>query len=482
MPRLATLATLLLPSVFLSAQDHLAAPGIAFTEVKARRSDTVMREGWLEVAEDPAHPEGRRIRLHVMVLPARNGHPKPDPVFFLAGGPGQGAATMAEWMLDEWVRDDRDLVLVDQRGTGLSNPLRVETPGNDDDPAGYLKPIFVPENFAKARVQLEKHADLRFYTTPIAMDDLDAVRAALGYEKIDLYGGSYGTRAALVYMRQHHEHVRCAILDGVAPIAFENPLHHARSAQDGLDRLAEECAADPARHAAYPDLHADMATILAKLAEHPVDVAIDWHGKQLSVPLDRDSFTGAFRILMYSAESNRRAPLLLHRAAQGDFGPFAELAIASNRNLNASLALGMLMCVTASEDLSRITEDEIVRECKDTFLGESRVRAQLAVAKVWPKGELPDDYAQPVAVDVPTLLLSGTHDPVTPPRWGAEAASHLKNSLHVVVDGCHGVGQGPRMERLMREFLDRASVEDLDQSGIDEIRMDPIVLPDTHGR
>lgn len=475
-PRVAQLAfvSLALPALAQSPLARFKTDGPLALRAESFARDDVLLRGFLEVPEDRTKTDGRRIRLHVVVLPARGKEPREDPVFWLAGGPGQGAASLAPMFADHWVREDRDIVLVDQRGTGRSNPLQVKTADDPGDIDALLAPLFDADRFRAALRELEKRADLRCYTTPIAADDLAAVCDALGYERVNLIGGSYGTRMALVFMRQHRARVRAAVLDGVAPIAFENPLHHARSAQDGFDRLVEECEADERTRAAYPDLRGDLAQVLERLDQSPAKLSIGG----ADVALTRDGFTSALRVMMYYADGNRRVPLLLHRAAAGDLTPFAELAVQSNRGLRDSLALGMLMCVTTAEDLARIDEDEIVRECANTFLGDVRVRAQLAIASFWPRGALPKDYASPVSVDVPTLLLSGTHDPVTPPRWGEEAAAHLPRSKHVVVNGCHGVSGHPRVQRLVREFLAAASVDGLDLTGLDQVRMPPIELPE----
>ncbi|MEZ5966273.1 MAG: alpha/beta fold hydrolase [Planctomycetota bacterium] len=459
---------------------EVPATKLELREVLDRASGERVRVGELTVPEDRAHPRRRALHLRVVVVPARAAEPRPDPIYFLAGGPGQAATTMVAMFARSWMREERDIVLVDQRGTGRSNPLRVDTPGSADDPAGYLEWMFAPEPFRAALSQLETHADLRCYTTEIAMDDLDAVRQALGHTQINLMGGSYGTRAALVYMRRHREHVRAAVLDGVAPIAFENPLHHARSAQDGFETLVAECEADPRSKAAYPDLRGDLATVLERLDREPatVDIARGEGEPPLRVRLTRAVFADALRVLLYYVGGNRRVPLLLHQAAAGDLAPFASVALQSNRRLSEALAFGMLMCVTAAEDLPRIDEAEIERECKGTFLGDTRVRAQLSIAAFWPRGAVSPGYGEPVRVDVPTLLLSGTHDPVTPPRWGAEAASHLPNSLHIVVAGCHGVGGVPQVAEVVRAFLTEGSVQGLDCSGLDTVRMPGILLPD----
>jgi pimeloyl-ACP methyl ester carboxylesterase len=477
-----TLVSLLLLAEIASAQsprDRFPKDGRLDLKIEPVGDDgDVLLRGFLDVPEDRSASAGLRIRLHVVVLPGRGRELRADPVFWLAGGPGQAAASLAPMLAEHWLRDERDLVLVDQRGTGRSNPLHVRSGAERNDLAALLAAPFDPERFRAALPELEKRADLRCYTSSIAADDLDEVRRALGYEQVNLMGGSYGTRMALVYMRQYRAAVRSAVLDGVAPIAFENPLHHARSAQDGFERLVDECEAGERTRDAYPHLRGDLAQVLERLDEAPAKLELDGQ----KVELSRDGFTSALRVMLYYEAGNRSVPRLLQRAARGDLEPFARAAIQSNRALRDALALGMLMCVTSAEDLARIDEGEIVRECAGTFLGEVRVRAQLAIATFWPRGAVPAGWSSPVSVEVPTLLLSGTHDPVTPPRWGEEAASHLSRGKHVVVAGCHGVGGHPRMQRLVREFLDAASVDGLDLDGVADIRMAPIELPGAERR
>jgi pimeloyl-ACP methyl ester carboxylesterase len=211
--------------------------------------------GTLEVPEDRAHPEGRKIKLRVAVVPALARTPQPDPVFLLAGGPGQAATEVFGALLPALGRlhRTRDLVLVDQRGTGSSNPLECQSPENQslreklaDDSRESV------ERFRKCVAGWS--ADTRFYTTPIAMQDLDEVREALGYDQINLWGGSYGTRAALVYLREHQEHVRTVTLDGVAPLSLYLPLDMARDAQRAMNLLFQSCAKDAACNKAFPEL------------------------------------------------------------------------------------------------------------------------------------------------------------------------------------------------------------------------------------
>ena len=438
--------------------------------------------GTLEVYEDREAREGRVIALKVVVLPATSPEPKPDPIFFLAGGPGQAASGLARRLHSSWMRRDRDIVLVDQRGTGESNPLSCNLAGSADEVAGYLEPIFQEELFRDCLEQLEQRADLTLYSTPIAMDDLDEVRAALGYETINLIGGSYGTRAALVYMRRHPERVRAAILKGVAPIAFRNPLYHAREAQKALERTFDACERSPACRAAFPSLREEFEAVLARLEEEPVELAgrSAASGTPVAMRLDREAFAEALRVMMYSTSSARRVPLAIHRAFGGEYMPFAQLGVQTNRALRDQLAFGMLLCVTCAEDVARIDPDEVERETAGTFLGPGRVRRQMRICGFWPKGRIPDDYGEPVSCDAPTLIFSGTLDPVTSSDFGAEAARHLPNSLHLVVPSSHNIHTAQNtacLDAIIREFLERGTTEGLDTSCVDELELPPFELP-----
>jgi pimeloyl-ACP methyl ester carboxylesterase len=466
----------------LPVQDSLPASRLKLKTFLDEATRTPVRRGTYRVHENRATRTGRVIDLHIVVLPATGEDPRPDPIFWLAGGPGVAATGQAGGLARSWMREDRDIVLVDQRGTGRSNPLRIRLAGSDENLQGYLDPIFKPEIFQTGLAEVEKKADPALYTTPIAMDDLNEIRAVLGYEKINLMGGSYGTRAALVYLRRHRETVRCAVLNGVAPIAFKNPLYHAQAAQEGFDRICAEVAADPVCRKAFPGLKRKLWSLLHRLEAEPVEVAVRHPatGESVTIRLTRTAFAEALRVMMYYLDTNRKVPLCILKAYGGDFEPFGTLGISSNRRIRNLIAFGMLMCVTGSEDIPRIDPDSIPRLTRGTFLGDGRVHRQMAVAAFWPRGNVPSDYGEPVRSDVPVLLLSGTHDPVTPPRFGEEAARHLENSLHLVVPGAHGVG-GPVIERIVREFLSKGTIEGLDTSGIEQIRLPPFALPEQDG-
>jgi len=435
------------------------------------KTQTKTSNGTFAVFEDRNSQSGRMIHLNVIILHATEKEKAQDPLFALAGGPGADVTGYASRYKSSWIRKKRDIVLVSQRGTSGDNKLDCQLPASDDNLQGYLDPLFNLEAFRACMQELQKNYDLKQYSTCSAADDLNEIRQALGYDTINLMGGSYGTRMALVYMRQHPETVRTAVLNGVAPIAFKNPLFHAPNAEESIRLLMARCANDPKCSAAYPNLEDEFHIILDRLKKEPADVTITHPETKERVPvkLHKAAFAEGLRTMMYGGRSIRQVPYLIHRAFEGDYEPFAQRGMESNRGIRQLLAVGMLLCVTCAEDLARISEEEIVQFTSDTFIGDGRVRQQKAVCEFWPKSDIPDNYGDPVSVDVQTLLLSGTLDPVTPPRWGEEAASHLTNSLHLVVPGAHGVG-GSCVRKIQEQFLESGTIENLDISCTDKLK------------
>jgi len=434
------------------------------------------------VPENRTANGGRSITLGVVVLPALAADPARDPLFVLAGGPGQAATMLAPYYLTSWKRQDRDVVFVDQRGTAGDHLLQCDLSGGARDAQGYLEPLFQPERFRACRRELQRRVDLAQYTTPIFAEDVDEVRAALGYERINLSGTSYGTRAALVYLRQYPDRVRSLVLNGASPIAYRNPLHHAREAENAIRGLFAECASDRACAEAYPRLAEEWDAIVLRLDGNPPQVVIRHPdtGAASRVRLNRGAFTEAVRALLYGIEGGREVPWLVHRVYRGDHRTAAEVAAAVGRNTRQGLTFGLLLSVICSEDVPRIQLGEIGPETAGTFGGDERVRTQMAACETWPTGEVPVGYGEPVRSDVPVLVLSGTLDPVTGARWGEETVRHLPNGRHVVVPGAHGV-RGPCVDRMVHDFLTAGSARDLDTSCVDRVRLPPFRLPRGEG-
>jgi pimeloyl-ACP methyl ester carboxylesterase len=433
--------------------------------------DELVLAGKFTVFENRATRQGRTIDLNVIVLPALDESNLREPLFHLEGGPGVAATAMASLYatdLKEY-RRHRDVVLVDQRGTGRSNPL---TAVRDPSPQAFLREMY-PVDYVKAlRAQLEKKADLTQYTTSIAMDDLDDIRAWLGYDQIDLFGLSYGSRAVQEYLRRHEAHVRCAILMGVTPTGYRMPLHHARSAQRALDLLFDEVAHDPVAARAFPNLREEFSTLLAGLGREPARVRyVSEDGKtDEPVEITRDVFAEKIRAQLYSAFSARRVPLLIHSAARGNFEPFLRAVIPADRTAPEFIADGMYLCVTSAEDTPFIDPAEAEKLSAGTLFGNYRVFQQMRAGKLWPRGKIPEGYLEPVTSRVPVLLVSGNLDPVTPPEWAEEVAKHLPNSRHIVLTHSahlpNGLSNIENLDKVMMAFLDAGDARSLDTSGL----------------
>ncbi len=423
--------------------------------------------GTLEVFENRETKTGRKLSLRVAVVPALAAQPQPDPLVFLAGGPGQAATRLgAVLRAVEPIRRHRDIVLVDMRGTGDSSPLDCEFLPKDAGLADY----FSEDDDLAPRIRACRErwdADVRQYTTPIAMADLDEVRAALGYEKLNLWGGSYGTRAALVYMRQYPERVRTAILDGVAPMGLYLPLYMPRDAQRSLELLLAHCEKDAACEKNFPRLRTRTEALLEKLSQEParVRVAHPRTGVPEDIVLTRQAFVGALFGLLYSAEDSSMVPLMLDRVTQGDWAPFVALNVGRGERMEKVMSRGLQMAVVCAEDVPFLDTAAVEREAKGTWFGAGMGLEMMKACEGWPKATVPAGFRDAVVSDVPTLLLSGELDPVTPPAWAEEAKRTLKNSLHVQVPGVgHNTLGVDCVRKLMVDLVANGRVDTLKPS------------------
>ena len=439
------------------------------------------RCGTIKVFEDRDRAAGRTIDLTVVVYPARSRDAQPDPLFVLAGGPGQAAAQLSEMlarMLGD-VRVDRDLVFVDQRGTGESNGLPCEEDSDD------LQLLGDTDHFVETVLGcLEGYdADLRFYTTPVAMDDLNEVREKLGYDTINLWGGSYGTRAALVYLRRHGETVRSIVLDGAVPLAMKLPASFAMDGQRALDLMFDACEAEDPCRKRFPDLRLRFAELLERLDRRAIDAGLRHPrtGEHQRVEVGRDFVTGMLRTALYEPGTASMVPLIIDQAHRGDFGGLFALALATESAPEEStIYLGMHFAVMCAEDLPWIITEELRQESAGTFLGDSYVEAweRICAGREW--GIVGEDYRDPVRSDVPTLVLSGELDPVTPPRWGEATLENLSTGRHIVVPGlAHGTSSKGCVPGLIDEFVRNIDPSALDDSCVQEIQRPPFFV--THG-
>ena len=429
--------------------------------------------GKIPVFEDRNSRSGRKIDLNVVAYPALSRNPQPDPLFVLVGGPGAGAAESSGAMVDLFreIRVERDLVFVDQRGTGESNGLECDLDSIDLDTVLGDEAVI-----DRLRECMEGYdADLRLYTTPVAMDDLDEVRDALGYSSINLWGGSYGTRAALVYLRRHGEHVRSAVLDGAAPLALRMPLSFPEDAQRAIDLTIDACESSAACRKSFPEVRRKLEALLRRLARRPEPVRLTHPrtGRPLDFELRRPAFTGALHAALYSSEGAALVPMLIDQAHDGDFAGI--LAFADSADVQ--LSLGMFFSVVCAEDVPWFENEERPPAPPEELLDHSVAERWKHVCGFWPRGAVTDDYREPVRSDVPALVLSGELDPVTPPRWGERVLEGLENALHVVVPGvAHGTSVRGCVPSLVADFIAQGSADGLDAECVANLRRAPFFV------
>jgi pimeloyl-ACP methyl ester carboxylesterase len=435
--------------------------------------------GELLVYEDRAAAAGRQIPLNIAVLPATGSSNvvEDDPLFLLAGGPGQAAVeayAQATFLFDD-VNRTRDIVLVDQRGTGESNGLNCEVLEDESLPAD------MPEEeqialFDQCRLDLSERADLSLYTTDAFVADLDDVRAALDYDTINLYGASYGTRAALTYMRRFPERVRSVVLDAVAGPELVLFQHMPRDGQRSLDLLFDRCAADEACNAAFPNFRAEYEAVLARLEEpQPIVVPDPLSNEPINFQLDRDLLSQLVFNSLYSPEFVSLLPLLVHHAHEtGDHTPLIVQGLALSAG--AGLYHGLLYAVTCSEDAPLIDDGATEALLAETSFGNTAERFS-AICATWPRAEIAADFRDPLQSDIPTLLVSGEADPVTPPEYAEQVAAGLSNSRHLIVPGFgHGVIGVGCMPRVVAEFLRTADPAAPDATCLDEVQPPPFFV------
>jgi pimeloyl-ACP methyl ester carboxylesterase len=468
-----TLASLFAAHAWAGAGDLRLAP-CADPKLKPAKCGTYT------VWENREAKSGRTIDLNVVVLQATGAQRKPDPVFVLLGGPGEGSTAAADWYSSDPVRASRDIVMVDSRGTGKSNGLHC--PIQKDGPLQNFLPTLNLEILKTCRPELEKRADLRFYLTPYAMDDLDDVRAALGYDKINLDGGSYGTTAALVYIRQHEDRVRTAALWASTAMSQPIPLLFASDSENALRNVFRDCYAESACKAAFPALEADYKRAVARIESGPVRVTVTdpRNKKPAEVTLDADAFAESLRAMLYKPEAMRSIPLLLHKAAAGDYRAFAEFQLMRNIDLNGAIADGLYFAITCTEDIDRTDPQEVTANGRGTFLADHRARPHIEGCKGWPRGKLPPGFGEEVKSDVPVLIINGDNDPATPPSAGRAAMSRLSNARMIVVPhGGHsfeGLIGEDCIKNLGAQFLETADQRSLDVACVKDIKHQPFIL------
>jgi pimeloyl-ACP methyl ester carboxylesterase len=436
------------------------------------------RCGRLMVPEDYDAPDGRQIALFVAVVPALR-QPAAAAAFTpIAGGPG---AASSEFFVSFGAAFDRigrasDILLVDQRGTGRSHGL--DCPVHEETAGEGWSPDVLRAGTRDCLNSLD--GDVRHYTTSAAVRDLDRVREALGYERLDLYGSSYGTRVAQHYMQRYPDRTRTVILDGVVPAGLALGPDIALNAQRALDAILARCAAAPACGERFPELAARLSDLRQRLREAPVPVRLSdpVSGAPLEETLDETDVAVALRLMSYNPDSAALIPLLLDAASGGDYGPIAAQAHMAVKGLSEALSFGMHNSVVCAEDVPFYEADAIDRAALEaTYLGTTQLDTLREICALWPRGGIDPDLRQPPEGTHAVLVLSGEMDPVTPPAYGVRVAEKLPNALHVIGPGQgHGIAGVGCVPRLIAEFVAQGGHDGLDFSCLETQGPTPFFL------
>ncbi len=437
-----------------------------------------VRCGWLDVPENRDEPGGKRIRLRLRVVPALRLQPERDALVILAGGPGQAANEVYASASGAFaaIRRDRDIVLVDQRGTGRSNPLSCAF----DDDSEILTTDSTQVQGSARQCLANLPGDPRFYTTSVAVRDLDDVRVALNYEAFSIYSVSYGTRVAQHYARRYPDRVRTMILDGAVPIDLALGPDIAPRAQKALDAVFTRCAEGAACASAFPQVQQQFQSLRARLAREPVRVTLPdpLTPTTQEVPFGNLQLNAAVRLLTYSDETASMLPLLIHQAQTAQkMAPMVAQYLMVKRSMDQALSYGMHFAVVCSEDAPRWQQENIASDVLDaTYLGSGFMKGMQAVCDIWPRGVVDADFNAPLRSDVPVLVLSGGNDPVTPAEYGERALQFFPKNRHIVLAGQgHGQFATGCMPRILARFV-RSADPAADATCLDGVKAAPFML------
>ena len=472
---LALLAALLVASPInaqsLELEDCRIDAGPGSSSLKAR-CGTLIR---------PLDPSGEvpgEIELRVAVVPALNLTPEPDPLVPIAGGPGQGSVqfyTAYRWAFED-VRRDRDILLIDQRGTGESATMDCEF---DDDMVDGEYSLELTLEYTELCLDQLPH-DPRFFTTSVAVTDMEAVREALGYPSLNLYGVSYGTRVAQHYARRYPGSTRTLVIDGVVPPQMSLGPEIATESQKAVDKILARCAADESCNEAFPDLADDFKRVVQDLRDVGVEISIPHPstGRPEEVLFGSGELAAAIRLLAYHPNTMALMPLLIHEAGSGNLVPLGSQYMMTAIAMTDALSLGMHNAVMCTEDVpfyDKLTIDYDGLEA--SYMGLFQLEALEAICSVWPAGPIDEGFKAPLATDLPVLLLSGDADPITPPRYADLAAVDLENATHLIgKHQGHGQINVGCTSRLVADFIDEADAAELDASCLERSFVMPFFL------
>jgi len=413
---------------------------------------------------NPDAPDAEHVELFVARLPSTAINPAKDAFTIINGGPGGSSIDLMVDLapvLQSFTRE-RDVIVVDQRGTGRSSPLECESLTD------------APETFDQQRIveatqacleQLQQ--DPRYFTTTVAVADLDALRAELGYEQLSLYGVSYGTRVALQYMREFPNASRAVVLDGVVPPSISLGANVAINSQAALESVYQRCAQSTDCQRRFPQLKDDFERLSDVLKSAPIPLQLQHPITGVATDLDLTYAHLAvwLRLALYAPETSALVPLIIDQAAnKGNYLPIAASALRMVHQLTSSLTYGMHNAVVCTEDAPFYQAHPVSTDAlQRSYMGAEMVETLKTMCSVWPRGSIHADMKMPLTSEVKTLVLSGEFDPITPPAYGELILPGLSNARHIVAPGQgHGTIARGCIPRLVLEFVESADLDAVD--------------------
>jgi len=443
--------------------------------------------GTYGVYEDRAAQSGRIIALKIIILKAT--HPSNKALAMIAGGPGESVTPYASFIADGRfekalvpLRENYNIVFMDDRGMGGSNPLPCDlTP--QSNPAGYFLDLFPHDVITGCRAKDAALGNLADYNTNSTTDDLDDLRAALGYPKLVLYGGSYGTFFSLIYMRRHPESVESAVLNGVFPPGFQPLPGEPMGAQRALDDLIVKCKSDTPCNTAFPRFAQEFNALIARLDKGPIPVKVQLTkgAAPVAVMMSKEVFVDRLRQTLYDPGSAAFIPIAIDQASQGNTVPLATLINQTATGLNQDLTNGAWLSYTCAEFIPFLDQNAVDYAASHSFAGGLRIEAQRKSCALWNVPAMPASFNDPVRSDAPTLMLSGSDDPATPPHYAEEAVKYLPNAKIVLVQGAGHAAETKCTDALVVQFVRAQSAKGLNVNGCSSAFAVPKFITSTKG-
>lgn len=444
-----------------------SSPPLPLLLMPCKLGDLSAQCGSLAVYEDRAAQKGRLISLRVAVIKSRNASSSPDPIFWLAGGPGGSAIEDAPYAMSVLgtSNEQRDLVFMDQRGTGSSNELICAQPVDPARQVDTLRACFASLD-----------ADPGAYTTAWAMDDLDDVRAALGYDKINLYGESYGATSAQVYLLRHGDHVRTITLAGASLLDVPMFEHYPLSSQKALDYIFARCGADPSCHSAFPNLRQEFVDLMTRLEQDPITLPLSNPGTDQPIVLTHEMASVGIHNLLVRTETAVMLPLLIHLLYTQDLnGAAAFLAPLMNSSSTQIPWKVMNLVILCHEDWAQIHQTDTDVFSESSYLDYADVRTLTLpeeICAVIPEPQPGALYAHTVGSPVSMLILNGEADPQDPPENVADAKKFYPNSVVLVAPGQgHGYTGINCRAQIISDFISRGTMVGVQTGCLEQVEL-----------